>query len=85
MNFNQNSHIFIQETQFEEVVWNMAAILSRPQCVNLDYITVSLHRSEYKKSYGCVCRWPTKNGGAHNAIATYIYTDQLQKGDASES
>ena len=66
----------------------MAAILSRPQCVNLDYITISLHRSDYRKKVmvvGSVCLWPTKNGAAHNAIATYIYTDQLQKGDASES
>ena len=33
-NFNQNSYIFIQENAFEKVVWKMAAILSRPQCVN---------------------------------------------------
>ena len=33
-NFNQNSYIFIQESAFENVVWKMAAIFSRPQCVN---------------------------------------------------
>ena len=33
-NFNRNSYIFIQENAFENVVWKMAAILSRPQCVN---------------------------------------------------
>ena len=32
-NFNRNSNIFIQENEFESVVWKMAAILSRPQCV----------------------------------------------------
>ena len=31
---NQNSNIFTQENAFENVVWKMAAILSRPQCVN---------------------------------------------------
>ena len=33
-NFNRNSFIFIQENRFENVIWKMAAILSRPQCVN---------------------------------------------------
>ena len=33
-NFNRNSYIFIQENAFEKVVWKMAAILSRSQCVN---------------------------------------------------
>ena len=32
--FNRNSYIFTQENQFENVVWKMASILSRPQCVN---------------------------------------------------
>ena len=32
-NFNRNSYIFIQENVFGNVVWKMAAILSRPQCV----------------------------------------------------
>ena len=30
----QHSNIFIQENAFEYVIWKMAAILSRPQCVN---------------------------------------------------
>ena len=34
-NFNRNSCIFIQENSFENVVWNMATILSQPQCVNV--------------------------------------------------
>ena len=32
-NFNQNFNIFIQENAFESVVCEMAAMLSRPQCV----------------------------------------------------
>ena len=31
-NFNRNSNIFIEENAFENVVWKMAAILSRTQC-----------------------------------------------------
>ena len=33
-NVNRNSYIFIPENPFQNVVWKMAAILSRPQCVN---------------------------------------------------
>ena len=40
-NFNRNSNIFIQENAFESVVCEMAAILSRPQCVK------SLHMMVY--------------------------------------
>ena len=32
--FQSNWNIFIQENSFEYVVWKMAVILSRPQCVN---------------------------------------------------
>ena len=32
-NLNRNLYIFIQENAFENVVWKMSAILSRPQCV----------------------------------------------------
>ena len=31
--FNRNLYIFVQENAFENVVWKMAAISSRPQCV----------------------------------------------------
>ena len=34
-NVNQNSYTFIQENAFENVVWKMATILSRPQCVKI--------------------------------------------------
>ena len=33
---NRYPNIFIQENAFESVVREMAAILSRPQCVNAD-------------------------------------------------
>ena len=33
-NFHRNSYLFIQENAFENVVWKMTAIFSRPQCVN---------------------------------------------------
>ena len=33
MKFNRKSYIFIQENAFENVVSQMAAILSQPQCV----------------------------------------------------
>ena len=35
-NFNRNSYIFIQENPFENVVWKMAAMLSRSQCVKMN-------------------------------------------------
>ena len=34
-NFKRNLYIFILENSFKSVVWKMAAILSRPQCVNI--------------------------------------------------
>ena len=33
-NFNQNSHTYNQQNPFENVVWEMVAILSQPQYVN---------------------------------------------------
>ena len=33
-NLNRNLYIFIQENAFENVVWEMAVILSQPQGVN---------------------------------------------------
>ena len=36
-NINRNSYIFIQENAFQNTVCEMAAILSRPQCVNLSF------------------------------------------------
>ena len=39
-NLNRNSYIFIHENAFENVVWKMAAILSRPQSVNFLCFTI---------------------------------------------
>ena len=37
-NFNLNSNVFFQENAFEDVVWKMAAILSRPECVKQAFL-----------------------------------------------
>ena len=52
-NVNRNSYIFIQENPFENVVWKMAAILSRPQCVNWywKYIDVVLNVCLHLRPY----------------------------------
>ena len=49
-NFNRNSNIFFQEKAFENVVWKIAAMLSRHQCikwkiVEIHYMMASLSRS----------------------------------------
>ena len=36
-NWNWNSNVFIHENVFENVVWKVAAIWSRPQCVELNH------------------------------------------------
>ena len=41
-NLNQNSYIFIQENALANVVWKMAAILPRPQCVKNIIIKLSM-------------------------------------------
>ena len=41
-NLNRNSYIFIQENAFENVICEMAAILSQPQCVKLDQLITAL-------------------------------------------
>ena len=46
------ANIFIQENVFEGVVCEMAAILSRPQCVN--------HSQEGEELLGCARRWIRK-------------------------
>ena len=38
-NCNRNWSIFIQEKAFENVIWNMSVILSRPQRVKMRYFT----------------------------------------------
>ena len=47
-NLNRNQYIFIQETAFEKVVWKMAAILSRPQCVQWCFRSIKVSRNHLK-------------------------------------
>ena len=39
-NFYLNSNIFVHENAYENVVWKMVAILSRPECVNRSKVTL---------------------------------------------
>ena len=57
LNLNRNSYIFIQENAFENVVWKMAAILSRPGCVNQ-------HIIDGDQGSFWVWAWPMKKGVA---------------------
>ena len=49
---NQNSNIFIHENTFENVIWKMAAILPRPQCVKNSLILAVIAPSCIKKRAG---------------------------------
>ena len=54
-NFNCNSCILIHKTTFENVVWQMAAILSWPQCVkSMVWMTNCIHIKLWKE---IVCLW----------------------------
>ena len=49
-NLKWNSYIFTEENAFENVVWKMVAILSRPQCVNWQsatYVHIKYTRSSF--------------------------------------
>ena len=46
-NFNQSSHIFLDQSPFENVVWKMVTTLSQLQCVKM--LTISRHSSDYIK------------------------------------
>ena len=52
-NFNRNSHIFIQENTLQNVVCEMASILSRPQCV--EWMPQDL--SNYKTNLVQIISW----------------------------
>ena len=56
---NWNGYIFTQENTFENVVWKMAAILSRPQCVN------NLLEKSLEKSF-LVCGLPRWGACGHS-------------------
>ena len=66
-NFDRNLYIFIQENRFGSVVWKMAAILSRPQCV----ITIRphpMHPSYLRNALGYFCTVIYKIFGVGNYI-----------------
>ena len=65
-NFKHNSYIFIQENAFENVVCEMAAIFSRPQCVSIN----GMHMPEWC-SPTVTCRNDTSQ-------SKYILTAALQ-------
>ena len=55
-NFNRYSNIFIQENPFQNVVWKIAAILSRPQCViAISSENSNLHFHHYCKRCDVFC------------------------------
>ena len=49
MNFNENFNLFIKENAFENVIQEMAAILSRLQCVNDEAVSVMTSLFQYVK------------------------------------
>ena len=59
-------YIFLQENAFENVVWKVAAILSRPQ-PNINGAGIGVHIKLEDKliqvliSYGLICFWETSN------------------------
>ena len=64
-NLSQYSYIFIQENAFENVIWKMAAILSRPQCVKIvRWVHFRLsedgHLDELTKVFRCLSDWKLK-------------------------
>ena len=56
-NLNQNLNIFIQENAFENVVWNMVAILSQPQCVTIFSTYGQGHSSISSYFFQPACHW----------------------------
>ena len=68
-NINRNSCIFIQENASEIVVWKMAAILSRPQCVNI-LLSPSGHNDNNILKLVCVC-WTLECARRSGTKGTY--------------
>ena len=48
-NLHRSLNIFIKENAFENVVWKMAAILSRPQCVTFGQSATCLNQQDHWK------------------------------------
>ena len=59
-NFNRNLSIFIQGNAFQDVVWKMAASLSRPQCVklNINWDVIKYRSSKYCNSPQISSKFP---------------------------
>ena len=80
MNHTWNSYIFIQENEFRNVVCEMAAILSQPQCVNKHGHQDSTHNN------GCPGDiWPTQRCmyQSVNKIFAGLDSGLLARGDQS--
>ena len=48
--FEIHDDIYIQENRFQNVAWEMAAILSRPQCVNVSLCGIKIEIFDMKTS-----------------------------------
>ena len=68
-NLNRNLHIFIQKNAFENVVWKMSAILSRPQCVNTSQQPMS-YKMWMLSSY-IVCKTCLGYSSTNNISSTF--------------
>ena len=55
-NVNRNSNIFIYENAHENVVCEMASILSRPRCVNTLFSVVKCKRADPAMHRSCISR-----------------------------
>ena len=68
-NFSRNSNIFIEENVIENVVCEMAAILSRPQCIKMKYSKI-FRQNVY--IYCGMCMWSTLS--AHHRHYHVVHT-----------
>ena len=59
-NLKQNLYIFIQENAFENVVWKMASIVTRPQCVKNIYKNCEEIINCLMYLYNCEYDWKNK-------------------------
>ena len=75
-NFNQNSYIFIQENVFENVICEMAAILSQHQCVN-SHLSHHLYPAYFGVAVICIRRSYYQelgnNGRSDSSIVSYLW------------
>ena len=72
-NLYRNLCIFIQENAFENVVWKMSPILSRPQCVNISGIIAGrpLAMGDHGR-FIVIPQWCHKRHEAHWYVCTVI-------------